>query len=196
MTRRKHSGRPRPRPVPSPTPEPKPSEERITAAQRDKFALKQEIRRLETLTLVGWRELCREVPALEELREALVEARLRAYPLAGHVATHADDEGKQKPGTLPTTRGGFRDSISKDGLSTTEGRPTLNARKRLQWVDRELHMLALDVLMNSDPDGDPGSTPRCWKRRCRKYAKRQPRGNDYCGACGEPLSTKAAMEAG
>lgn len=195
MTRRKHSGRPRPRPVPSPTPEPSLADWKLTGAERQRKALKDEVARLQSLTIVGWREMVWAVPALEDFRSSLLEAIARADPLAAHVATSADDEGKIMPGTLPSRRTGFRDPIAKDGLSTTEGRPSLIARKRLEWLDDELYQLARDVLTNTDPGGDP-EKPRCWKRRCRKYAKRQPRGNDYCGACGEPLSTNEAMEAG
>lgn len=175
----------------APAPPRKNVEEKTTAAQRDRHALKQDIKRLEGLTIVGWNQLTDDkngIPELEELRQALTEALFRAQPASGHPISYPDDDTPRKAATLPTARSGHKDPISKDALSTAEGRPTLNARKRLKWARDEIHILALDVLRTNAPDQDTINKPRCRRRNCRLYDRRQPHGNQYCGACGTVLT--------
>jgi hypothetical protein len=185
MTVRSHKG---------PAPQRKVVEEKITSAQRDRHDLKLKIRELEGRTMVGWRELCAEVPEIEELRSNLVELVFRAQAFPGVQLAYADeieeDEEKQKPGKiLPVRRTGHADPISGDGLSTTHGRATLADRKHLDWIRKQITNVAENVLRSMEaPASKRAEKPRCWTRGCIVYSQRFPFGATKCSECQQPFS--------
>jgi hypothetical protein len=181
MTVRSHKGL---------APQRKVVEEKITSAQRDKFALKLRIKELEGQTMVGWNELISEVPEIEELRSNLVELVFRAQAFPGVQLAYEDEDSKQKPGAvLPVRRTGHADPISGDGLSTTHGRATRADRKHLEWVRKQVASIAENVLRSMEaPPEKRADKPRCWTRGCIVYSQRFPYGATKCSECQQPFS--------
>jgi hypothetical protein len=135
MTVRSHKGL---------APQRKVVEEKITSAQRDKFALKLRIKELEGQTMVGWNELISEVPEIEELRSNLVELVFRAQAFPGVQLAYEDEDSKQKPAPSfpsvePATPIPFREMASPppmEGLRALIGNTWNGCASKLQASPR------------------------------------------------------------
>lgn len=109
---------------------------------------------------------------LEELHKLCADLASWAVPGQGKLID-SDNRGNSEP-------------ISTDGLSTRDGRATLNDRRTVEWARRQLTQTSDKLRSRMDPDSrNEDARPQCWRRTEKhKRGKRIPIGSEFCPYCG------------
>jgi hypothetical protein len=157
-------------------------------------ALQAEIDRVRTLVPVDLTRLKATYgPALEDLLVALTNLSFAADPLAGQPVVASSPSARQpdrwtgrsmldEVGATATLRG---------ASSSHYARSVLQPRFR-----RRLGELAasIEAALNPEPGKQRPPSPRCGRRECPAYDRRQPLDARYCSGCGSPLATPDAPD--
>jgi len=141
--------------------------------QKHISALLVENRRLQSRSHLGVQNAIAEFPELGDLLDVVVEMIDRADPLQGVV--------------LDDSRGGSNmDYISSDGKSTAAGRATFGDRGRIRYWRKRVGDIVEAVRNDLDPYSGlrkVDDRPRCRRRKCDGFGKRQTRDAAFCGFC-------------
>lgn len=169
--------------------------EKFCAQHNHILALQAELDRVRMLVPVDLRALKSSMgPELENFLSALARLVVCADPLKASSFGGGSPTARLKDawaGQSMLDERGDNVVTHRGAVSSSYARQVLVPR-----YQERLKELAVEILSSVNPDLRPKSKvekPRCGKRGCKRYDKRQDVDSVYCGACGEPFKALVSV---
>ena len=171
--------------------------EKFCAQHNHILALQAELDRVKTLVPVDLRTLKAQFgPGLENLLSALARLAVCADPLKASAFGGGSPSARLKDawaGQSMLGEGGNNVVTHRGAVDSSYARQVLIPRYR-----DKVGELAKEILDSVNPDLRPKTKvekPRCGKRNCAWYDKRQNPEQTHCGKCGEPFKALVSVTA-